>query len=336
MRGLEMMSRRRWIGSWFCVVGLLASCTANSSTPPEPSRSPGARIQSTGTPPSLVTTPSGLLTLDENGLVFDYPAAWRVFHNTVVSSFSNSIADLATVDVPEPCATTTVSNGTQIDCADRFRLTPDSLVVHITGNGFPGFDVLHHPLAGAEPIVIGGLPAFYEEGPPSDSSLGADTSLTWTLSRPSSVDNYYTITALIRGPDLKPMTDALQALVASLHYDPPVVPLPLASGAPEAALAKALGMLGQDSETYRCFPTHVGTAQADISGWPNGPGFGKSHHATCTTQIERTALQLWLATFTIQLAQPDPDPNIGSRWVIESWLQPDGTPGETTSGPSVP
>jgi hypothetical protein len=273
-------------------------------------------------------------TFDEDGLIFDHPAAWREFHHPFFSTMSNSIADLATVDVPEPCATSAVSGGTQVECADRFRLTPNSLVVHVMGNGNPAFDILKNRPAGATPLTVGGLPAYLEETAPVDNAVGADVSLTWTLSRPGFVDNFYTISALIRGPDLGPMRDQLGALIASLRYDPPVVLLPHASGAPQAALAKALGILTKDSATWRCFPAYTGSAEADISEFPNGPTFSVPRHAVCTTQIQPTALQLWRATFTIQLAEADP--NAGARWWIQVWLAPDGTPGAMSAGAQAP
>jgi len=276
----------------------------------------------------------GLRTFDEDGLVFAYPVAWREFHHPYFSTMSNSIADLATVDVPEPCATSRVSGGTQLTCSDRFHLVPDSLVLHVMGNGNPAFDILRNHPADATPLAIGGLPAYVEQTAPLDPAVGADASLTWTLSRPGFVDNFYTLTALMRGPHLAPIEAQLQALVASVRYDPPVVPLPVASGAPEAALAKALATLVKDSPTWACFPAHVGAAQMDISGFPSGPTFAVPHHALCTTEIEPTALQLWRATFTIQLAESDPA--AGSHWVIQVWLQPDGTPGETTAGAQLP
>lgn len=334
--GVEMVDRRGRVGLALCAVGMLASCTAGSATTPIPAGTSATASTSIATPASPTPATSGLRTFHERGLVFAYPAAWREFHNTVTSSFSNSIVYLATVDVPEPCATTLDSVGTRIDCQDRFHLIADSLVVHVMGNGFPGFNVLRNRPASATPLTVGGLPAYVETTASVDPAVGADVSLTWTLSMPGFVDNFYTIVALIRGPDIGPMKDELKALIANLRYDPPVVPLPQASGAADTALAQALGIFASDSPTWRCFPAHVGAAQADVSGWPNGPEFGKPHHATCTTEIEPTALQLWRATFAIQLDEPDPDPNIGSHWMIESWLQPDGTPGETTSGPSLP
>jgi len=270
----------------------------------------------------------------EGGLVFTYPAPWREFHHSFFSTRSDPIADLATVDVPEPCATSAVSGGTQVNCADRFRLTPDSLVVHVMGNGNRAFDILDNRPVDATPLTVGGLPAYVEETTPVDPPVGADLSLTWTLSRPGSVDNFYTISALVRGPNVGPMKDQLRALIASPRYDPPVVSLPLASGAPEDALAYALGILAKDSLAWRCFPAHTGVAQGDLSGFPNGPTFSAPRHAVCTTQVEPTALQLWRATFTIQLAKADP--NVGAHWWIQAWLAPDGTPGQISAGEQAP
>ncbi len=113
-----------------------------------------------------------------------------------------------------------------------------------------------------------------------------------------------------------------------------MVPLAAASGAAGAALAKALGVLAKDSPTLAFFPAHVGAAEMDVSAFPSGPTFAVPRHALCTTQIEPTALQLWRATFTIQLAEADPV--AGAHWVIVAWLQPDGTSGKISAGAQVP
>src|SRR4051794_11521162 len=80
-----------------------------------------------------VVPPAGFATFDADGMTFAYPAAWRAYRHDVVSSFSWSIIDLATVDVPNPCTTTTIGVATETRCGDRFRLLPNSLVVHVEG-----------------------------------------------------------------------------------------------------------------------------------------------------------------------------------------------------------
>lgn len=206
-------------------------------------------------------SPGALTHFDGEGLAFDYPATWREFHYHVESSFSHVIAYLATVDVPVPCETIVNSDSTEIDCADRYSLTPDSLIVAITANGRPGFSISNLP-AGALPLTIGGLPGYLEV-----TKVGGDMlSLVWILTRPESVDNYYQISATVRGPTAETLQAQLQALIASLRYDPPVaMPGPTATPIPTGiALSAPL-------------PNPGGTCSASqfVLGTPtHGYGFG--------------------------------------------------------------
>jgi hypothetical protein len=144
------------------------------------------------------------------------------------SSFSHLIAYLATVDVPVPCQTILRSDSTEIDCADRYSLAPDTLAVAITSNGQPGFSISNHP-DGVVPLTIGGLPAYLAVTKPSEGIL----SLAWTLSRPDGPpDNYFQVSATVRGPNSETLRAQLDALIASLRFDPSVaatLPTPSAS-----------------------------------------------------------------------------------------------------------
>jgi hypothetical protein len=301
---------------------LVAACSSGPSTA---TLTPG---------PGLPDAVAGAFsTFHEGGLVFSYPAAWRIFHHEMTSSFSRSIADLATVDVPEPCITTQDAVGTSTDCADRFHLEPDTLVVHVTGNGFPGFDILQRP-ADAKAIDVDGLPGYLQTGPSDEPMLGADRTWTWTLPSHGSVDNSYQLRAVVRGPDLDLMTSQLQALISTVRYDPPVARLPVTGAALDAALATTLGELAASSAAWRCFPAHVGSATGTISEFPGGPALLAAHDATCQTAVEATALQLWRATFTVTLDQADPD--VGGRFQAQVWIAPGGMPGLMTSGSAAP
>lgn len=269
-----------------------------------------------------------LTRFDEGGLAFDYPTEWRVHHYQMDSSFSHLIAYLGTVDVPAPCITTYRGDSTEIACADRYTLSPDSLVAAVSSNGFPTFTIRNVP-AGATTLVVDGLPAYLEQEPAG--KVNETETLTWTLALPESVDNYYTIRASIRGPHLARFEGELQALVGSLRYDPPVVPLPSASGAAEAAAAKALGIFAKDSPTWACFPAPGQTRHVEISALTSGPTLAQPQVATCTTTIEATALQLWRMTLTLRL--PEVDPLAGGGELLTVWINPDGTPGTTEGGP---
>jgi hypothetical protein len=307
---------------WLLGVAFLAAC---SFGPLAPAVTPG--------PDASSAASENLATFHESGLVFAYPASWRIFHHQAVSSLSSSIADLATVDVPAPCVTTQDAVGTETACRDRFHLSPDTLVVHVSTFGMPGFDILKVP-AGARPMLVDGLPAYTVSGRPEDPAGGADEQISWTLASPGSVGNAYEISALLRGPDLAAVTVQLEAMIASLRHDPPVTMLPNTTEALDAAIAKALATMGAQEPAWRCFPARVGIATGTIAAFPSGPSLAAPHHATCRTAVERTALQLWRVTFTVKLDEPDPQ--AGGDYAAELWVSPDGTPGEMTSGSTAP
>ncbi len=283
-------------------------------------------------PTSLIDTPTpaGLATFHENGLVFEYPAAWRVFHYSEVSSFSNLVAYLATVDVPDPCT----RSANETSCSNRWRLDPDSLVVSVRSNGHPTFDIMQGRPPGAQPMTVGGLPAYLEPESAADLGLGADVGFIWTISMPGSVDNFYTISADIRGPDVARLRGEVDALVASLRYDPAVVPLSTVGGAAALAASKALATMARDSPVWNCFPPGEGTRQLVITALVMGPDLARPQLATCTTTIEATPLQLWRMTLTLRL--PHPDPQGGSGQTIILWVDADGTPGETMASQIAP
>ena len=131
--------------------------------------------------PEAASPGSGLARFDDQGLIFDYPASWRPFRYEMVSSFSNLIVYLATVDVPDPCTRTANS----VSCGQSFRLLPDSIVVAVNGVGFPGLNMLDGPPPGARALEVDGLPAYVEQLPPADRATNADMTVRWTIGGPA-------------------------------------------------------------------------------------------------------------------------------------------------------
>lgn len=283
-----------------------------------------------GAPPAPAVSPSpggGLARFNEAGIAFDYPASWRLFRYQAVSSFSSLIAYLATVDVPEPCVTTGTPSNTLIECGDRYRLAPGTLVVKIESNGWPMFDILSYAPPGSQRTVVGGLPAVLEDSGPNRPVL-ADQRLTWTIARPGSVDNFYRIVADLRGPDLERLRSEVEAVIASLRYDPPVEPLPTGPDARHRAYAAALGTLrglAADDPAYACFPSAPDTAaKALLTSAPHGPALVRPIPVVCSWHVEPTDLQLWRLTLEITWRTGGPDQPFG-RYVEMVWLTPDGT-----------
>jgi hypothetical protein len=92
--------------------------------------------------------------------------------------------------------------------------------------------------------------------------------------------------------------------------------------------------MASTSAAWRCFPAHAGNAVGTISEFPGGPALTAPHQATCRTAVEPTALQLWRATFSVKL--DNPDPVVGGQFAAQVWISPDGTPGQMTSASAVP
>jgi len=283
------------------------------------------------TPPSpAVDSSAALATFHDEGLVFDYPASWRGYRYQVVSSFTNLIVYLATVDVPDPCTRTPDS----IACGQSYRLAPNSIVVTVTGRGFPGFNILQDQPAGARALVVDGLPAYVEELPPEGRAAGADSGTLWTIARPGSVDNSFTIQADIRGPDVASQRRQADALVASLRFDPPAVALETTDAAAERAATKALATMTSTDPSWACFPGKPGVRQMRVTAIVSGPVLAEPQVATCSTRIEPTRLQLWRVTLTERL--PQADPQAGTDMQVILWVSPDGTPGQMTAGSPEP
>jgi hypothetical protein len=282
--------------------------------------------------PSPPSAPAGNGTahFKQDGLVFDYPAAWRPFRYQVVSSFSNLIVYLATVDVPDPCTRTANS----IACGQSYRLVPNSIVVAISGGAFPGFNILDGPPPGATALVVGGLPAYVERLAPADRATGADVSARWMIASPGSVDSYLSIQADVKGPDVADQLHQVDALVASLKFDPPLVQLEATDAAAEQAATKALAVMAKTDPSYACFPGKPGIRQMLVTALVSGPALAKPQVATCSTRIEATRLQLWRLTLIERLPEADPNGDSALRFVL--WVSPDGTPGEMTSGSPEP
>jgi hypothetical protein len=210
--------------TWLVLLVLLAGCALG------PNQSPTSPPTVSGLPaPSGSPTDSASATraFAEGGLQMDYPAAWREFHYEVISSFSNVIAYLGTVEMQDPCTRT----ATSITCDNGFHLPPGGIVVVVEDRGFPGYDILTNPMDEGRGVLlrVAGLPARRALTGPNQAT-GADQVLVWWISKPGSVDNYYSVTAYLRGPDVVVETAQVDAMVTGLRYDQPVGPLPTAGG----------------------------------------------------------------------------------------------------------
>jgi hypothetical protein len=184
----------------------------------------GLAVLGPGATPSPAPSQLGdeLARYDTGVFSFSYPAVWRTFGYHVDSSFSHTLVYLATVDVPEPCETTQASEYTRVDCQDRWTLGPDDVVVVVSAEGRPGFDIANVP-PGAGSLSVDGQPGYLEKG----TAPTGDPMWTWTFANPDAPDNYFTVRATFRGPDAGAISAELFALVASIGFDAPSVASPV-------------------------------------------------------------------------------------------------------------
>jgi hypothetical protein len=299
--------------------------TATGGTPtPSPTALPAASAvpaDASSTPLALATPAPGhaLARFHEAGLVFDYPAAWHVYHHEMLTSFSTLVAYLATVPVRSPCKTTVKGESGSRTCnVESYDLEPDAIVVRIEHWGAPTFNILETDPGGGVRTTVAGLPAIRTD-------LG--NRMEWKLTMPGFVDNWYEIHADMRGPDLDLLRAQVEALVASLHYDPPPVPLPSGPAGETAmreAVARTLASLAGEYAGYGVFPTDPGTSRScRITQEPQGPELLQALDATCSTDVEATPLQLWRMTLT--MSWPATDAHAAGAQVRTTWLAPDGS-----------
>jgi hypothetical protein len=73
---------------------------------------------------------------------FDYPSAWRLSHDSVVSSFTLLVAVLSNQQVHDPCTRTSTS----VSCGEPLhRLSPGGVLVTWTQLGMMGGDIGQQP-----------------------------------------------------------------------------------------------------------------------------------------------------------------------------------------------
>jgi hypothetical protein len=188
------------------------------STPPPTSDHPGARPV-TGSATTCPGQPVRTVYQGE-GLRFVHPPCWRAVHYRQMSSFSSSLVDLSNQPMHDPCRTTTTSSGKLTVCREPVtRLAPDGILVLWSTNGAPRWRLDRQP---GTPLTVGGRPAReFIAGPGSFcTTIGADESIAVAVAQ-TVPDNYYAMTACLRGPDLAAAVSEVKAMIASTTFSAP-------------------------------------------------------------------------------------------------------------------
>ena len=277
----------------------------------------------------------GLAHFDRDGLAFDYPAAWSVTTSGLNEHYITILDFLGTGSGSAGCTLITPGPLDQFisstECGIDIKLDPGQVVVELSQQNGPPRVVIDPGLpttGGGQRVTVGGLPAVASTN--TDPRYGAEVALTWELSMPAQLYGSYSINAYLRGPGVEAQRAQVEALVASIVYDPPVPVL----GPTKAAdvLAAGIQSLKAGDPAYACFPTTPGaSAQATVSQLPMYSPLRKPLPVTCTSAIEPTAIGLWKVTLTESWTAAS-DRSAGAMQSF-LWLDADGTPGQEMGGP---
>jgi len=288
-------------------------------------------FNSRGTGGGPGATPGGLAHFDRDGLAFDYPASWKAsvsglnMHYVTILDFVGTGSAMATCTALTPGPNDKFISGTE--CGAHLTVGAGQVVVQVSrqdGPPQPGSIDPSDPKgieSGEKYVTVGGLPAIF---------VDSGATLDWTLSVPGQLNSRYRIHAEIKDPGAVQMRAQVEALVASLRYSPAVPVLDPADGPRIAAIGLAKARASEPA--YACFPSVPGaTATATVQQFAGYSPMHKPLPVTCRMDIAPSAVGLWKMTLTESWTAAS-DRSAGSL-TTTIWLDPDGTPGMTQSGP---
>jgi hypothetical protein len=163
----------------------------------------------------LAEAPAGgsLIRYTSAGLKFSYPSSWHERPFRVSSSFADFLMFLSNQTMHNPCRTLGTHSGT-ICRSPILKLDANGVLVQWVLGGMPGFRLAKQP---GQHQVIGGLPSRVDTTfPGACSNIGADETIEVVASRGR--DNFYGLTACIRGPNLRYSTAQVMALLRSTTF----------------------------------------------------------------------------------------------------------------------
>jgi hypothetical protein len=280
-------------------VGIVAACLVLALVPMVLSWRP---VSAPG--PVGGATPSGLILFDREGLAFDYPASWRTSVSSMPGSASGFPYFLGTGSGSSSCQSLGPSvRMNEETCHEDLEIGAGQVVVELVRSESSPQYPWSSPIDPSDPsqlkagetfVTVGGLPAILRDYASVSGSDGR-ISATWTLSVPQEPVSRYLVVATMEGPGLQQMKAQVQALVASIRFDPAVPVLDPADG-PKMA-AKGLEQIRREYNENGCFSEPGATATATLTSW----GYytlAKPLPVTCSMAIEPSQIGSWKMTLT--------------------------------------
>jgi hypothetical protein len=245
--------------------------------------------------PSFATA-SPLALYDRGGLAFDYPATWKLS------------ASLASQD--DSLGSGSGPGQVMVTVRKDFLGAPWEVIDPTDPSGIS---------AGESYVTVAGLPAIFKD---------SGTTLDWQLSVPGLLGYRVRIHAEFSDPGADQLRAQVEALVASVRYDPPPPVLDPVNGPSLAALA--VDRERPRDPAFACFPDTIGaTATATVTSLPFA-SLTRPLPVTCSIEIEPVPIGFWRVSL-IESWTAASDRPAGSL-TTTIWLYPDGTEVGLTGG----
>jgi hypothetical protein len=263
--------------------------------------------------------------LTKGGLAFDYPADWQLSTPDFRMHYSQIMAFVGTGYGTAGCQSVG-DNGQQ--CGADLHVGAGQVLIEVSDVFGPPRMAPIDPsdptplVAGERYVTVGGLPAVAGES--TETYGAAELVRAWMLSKPGDIVGSYEVQAYFRGPGIDALEAQVEALVASIVYDPPVPMLNPSDAA--SVLGKALETLKAGDPSYACFPEQPGASvPATVRQMPGLSPLSQDLSVTCSSAIEPTNLGLWKAT--LRISWPKTAEYSAGQTGELVWIAPDGEPG---------
>jgi hypothetical protein len=256
------------------------------------------------------TATVGLSHLAANRIGFDHPANWQqaTLPPGGVPNFGG-LTFVGTAPSTGGCHSTGTNSTT---CSPDFALTPGTVSVAVYWLDGPmtvdPFSATSQPAPDDLAITVDGVPALRSAIHRSNFQGGGQEE-TLTLPGPVFEAPPIFVVADFLGPGDDALRGAIDALFASVHYEPELTATAgmgtaAASRAAQAGIDK-LREIDTTSGSGPCYRLPGGAVRAaTLTAFPLGPALSKPLPVSCTTAIEGTPVEVWkfVVTYTWQAA----------------------------------
>jgi hypothetical protein len=273
----------------------------------------------------------GTVPWQHEGIAFEHPAnwTWLPFKNEVHAKGATVLGYLATTPIDLHAICPGSKKHPKCD-VDSYELQPGTLAVTITtGHGLSADVWQDEPAADATALTAGGMPALLREGSDADK----DVLLSWSIARPGATGGWYQLDAELRGPGDAAMRQQLDALVASIAFEPAVEPLPTDNRSLSDMAFEAMQRLKADKHDgalFGCFLDRPGVRPGVVERLPGARPLSGKLPVGCSFRAEATRWNAWRLSLKYSWAALG-DRSAGS-WLVTQWVTVDGKLGARSAG----